>query len=203
MSLIDIEYDEISPTHQSFKYFATYKMKYLSHLLNENTPLYGNRKENLSIEKLHLQWCRGQFFKNTNNHVGTHIDFPKHFDDKGPTLDDYPADFWKFQNIEIVDFPCGEEHLISVADLEGKISENTDFLIIRTGFEKLRYEEAYWKHNPGIDNKVGLWLRENFPQLRVVGFDFISVNCFQKPEIGTISHREFLSIDYPGHPIPS
>ncbi|MDD7986555.1 cyclase family protein [Lentisphaera marina] len=179
-------------------------MKYLSHFLNKNTPLYGNRKENLSIENASCI-CSGAVANSLkisfNNHVGTHIDLPKHFDDNGPLLNDYPADFWKFSSIELLDLPCQEEYLISIADLEGKISEKTDFLIIRTGFEKFRYEEAYWKHNPGVDNKVGLWLRENFPQLRAIGFDFISLNCFQKPDIGTISHREFLSIDYTGHPI--
>ena len=179
-------------------------MKYLSHFLNKYTPLYGNCKENLSIEKatcISSGAVANSLNISFNSHVGTHIDFPKHFDDNGPYSNDYSADFWKFQHIELIELPCQEEQLISIADLEGRISERTDFLIIRTGFEKLRQEEAYWKNNPGVDEKVGLWLRENFPQLRAIGFDFISLNCFQKPEIGTISHREFLSIYFPGHPI--
>lgn len=179
-------------------------MKYLSHFLDEKTPLYGNFQEDLTIE--HASRIDSGDVANTIrisllNHVGTHMDLPKHFDDKGSNLNDYSADFWKFNNVELIDIPCQEEQLISIANLEGKISEETDFLIIRTGFEKLRYEEAYWKHNPGIDNKVGIWLRENFPKLRAIGFDSISVTCFQKPDTGTISHRELLSVDYPGNPI--
>ncbi|HAG91205.1 MAG TPA: hypothetical protein DCL41_05005 [Bdellovibrionales bacterium] len=68
-----------------------------------------------------------------------------------------------------------------------------DFLLLRTGFEKRRGEESYWNNNPGFLPEVGFWLREEFPKVRAIGFDFISLTCFQKRELGREAHRAFLN----------
>ena len=37
------------------------------------------------------------------NHSGTHIDFPYHFNSDGKTLNDYPATYWQFDLVELID----------------------------------------------------------------------------------------------------
>lgn len=179
-------------------------MIYLSHYLNENTPCYAGNKEDLSIEKASCM-CSGDSANSLRvsfkNHIGTHIDMPKHFDPKGKTLSDYPAEFWTFSNPQLIDLPCENSHLISVEDLDGKVNSTTDFLILRTGFESKRYDDAYWNDNPGVNLGVGLWLREKFPNVKVIGFDFISLSSFNNRMLGRQAHKEFLSSEFSGEPV--
>ena len=179
-------------------------MKYLSHYLTKETPLYGNLKENLQIEEASCI-CSGEVANSLkitfNNHVGTHIDLPNHFDATGAVLNDFPASSWRFNQVQLIDLPCEGEYLISISDLQDQLSSETDLLLIRTGFENFRGQKKYWNNNPGVNNKVGVWLRENYPNLRAIGFDFISLNCYQKEELGCLSHQEFLAANYPNKPI--
>lgn len=168
----------------------------LSHWLNQQTPCYGGKKNNLQItvssdiangatsNSLHLSM---------SNHVGTHMDFPKHFDGHGKSLSDYSPDDLLFVAPQILNIPLSPEQMVSVADLDGKIHDKTDFVLLRSGFEERRGEDIYWNNNPGFLPEVGFWLRDNFENVRGIGFDFISLTCFQKRELGREAHRAFLS----------
>jgi len=72
---------------------------YLSHFLNNNTPLFGGENTiNISpdneIKKGRSNNTKRCFFP---NHAGTHIDFPNHFDDDGKTINNYAPEFWIFK----------------------------------------------------------------------------------------------------------
>jgi len=75
--------------------------------------------------------------------------------------------------------------------------ENTDLLIIKTGFSLLRQEEAYWKNNPGFAPELAAFFREHLPHLRMLGFDSISLSSFAHRETGREAHKAFLD-----HPRP-
>ncbi len=171
------------------------KIQLLSHFLNQETPCYAGNTSDISIEAASCI-CSGDSANSLiikfKNHIGTHIDLPRHFSRNGKTLSDYPDSFWFFSNIQLIDLPCKPSQMIMVKDLEHKINNSTDFLIIKTGFESYRSEEAYWNSNPGIHSEVGHWLREKFPCLRAIGFDFISLSSFKNREEGRKSHRAFL-----------
>lgn len=179
-------------------------MIFLSHYLNKDTPCYAGNKEDISIEKVSCM-CSGDSANSLRvsfkNHIGTHIDMPRHFDKTGKTLSDYPADFWTFNSPQLIDLPCENSHLISIEDIEGKVNKDTDFLILRTGFESKRSSDEYWNDNPGVNLKVGLWLREEFPKLKAIGFDFISLSSFNNRMLGRQAHKEFLSSEFSGEPI--
>jgi arylformamidase len=168
---------------------------YLSHFLSNTTPGYAGSTSDIVIKK---NSCMDHGDSSNSlrielkNHVGTHIDLPRHFDPAGKVLNDYPASFWFFHNVQLLDLPCKEGHIISVKDLEGKIKSETDCLLIRTGFEKKRQTEAYWNNNPGVDKNVGQFLRTNFPKLKVFGFDFISLTSFTNRPLGREAHKGFL-----------
>jgi arylformamidase len=179
-------------------------MIYLSHYLNDKTPRYAGNTADLVIEPASCI-CNGDSANSVKisfkNHISTHIDFPKHFDDQGKVLNDYsPSDFF-FKNPQLLDLPVAPAHLISVDDLDGKIKLDTDILIIKTGFEKERENESYWNNNPGVNLEVGLWLRQKYPNIRAIGFDFISLSSFKHRMVGRQAHKEFLSQEFDGGPI--
>lgn len=171
------------------------KILYLSHFLSENTPGYGGKKD-VTIEK-NSCLCSGDSSNSLKitlkNHVGTHIDLPRHFDKEGKALSSYSANFWFFSKIQLLSIGLLENQLLTIKDLVGKIDYEASILIIKTGFEKNRAEECYWKNGPGISEEVGFWLRDNYPSLKCIGFDFISLTAFQKREEGRKAHRAFLN----------
>ena len=68
-----------------------------------------------------------------------------------------------------------------------------ELLLIRTGFEQKRRDDVYWNDNPGINPDLPDWLRDRFPKLRCVGFDFISVTSWQYRAEGRLAHKAFLA----------
>lgn len=170
-------------------------MIYLSHLLSNSTPAYGGSKTDIKIS---TQSCiehgdgSNSLRLELKNHMGTHIDLPRHFVPDGKVLNDYPASFWIFKKIQLLELPCEKGHIITIKDLEGKINSGIDCLLIRSGFEKLRSEEVYWKENPGFDKDIGHYLRKNYPAIKVIGFDFISLTSYTNRPLGREAHRGFL-----------
>ena len=80
-------------------------MKLLSYYLSSNTPLYGNSD---GINFVPEKQIRNNDSCNTMNvsfpnHSGTHIDFPYHFNPAGKTINDYPAEYWQFDHVELTD----------------------------------------------------------------------------------------------------
>lgn len=169
----------------------------LSHILCDNTPSYGNRdkfiiRSNNSISSGSSANTSTWIF--SNNHIGTHIDSPYHFSNDGKKTFQYDLSNYIFQNIEIVDVPCLNAYLIEPEDLINfKIKKKTEILLIRTGFEKYREQEKYWNDYPGISSKVAIYIRKNFPNIRCIGFDFISLTSTKFKEEGRLAHIEFLN----------
>lgn len=126
------------------------------------------------------------------SHSGTHIDFPKHFSDEGKTSNDYSADFWIFNNPFLLYYKANKNEIIDLNNLLHLIPSSTDFLIIKTGFHKCRNSVDYWKNNPGLDPELAPRLKSTCPNLKVIGFDFISISSFSNREMGRIAHRKFL-----------
>jgi arylformamidase len=169
---------------------------YLSHPYATDTPSYGGRDKveitsNSSIEMGDTANSSRWLF--TNNHIGTHVDVPFHFDLEGKKILDFSPKEWIFQNVALVDVPCDGPRLIDSSDLENAIIDsNIELLLIRTGYENFRLEKKYWNENPGLAPSLPNYLRTWFPLLRCVGFDFISLTSFQFRDSGKKSHLEFL-----------
>jgi arylformamidase len=168
----------------------------LSHKLSKETPSYGNRDKiviepNSSISAGETANSSRWIF--TNNHIGTHIDVPRHFSDTGKCTFDYPIEYFIFNKVSLVDLPCNEGHLIDSNDLETmNIPSDIEFLAIRTGFENYRDEDRYWNGNPGLKPSLASYLRSRFPKLRCIGFDFISITSWLHRSEGKLAHKAFL-----------
>ena len=169
---------------------------YLSYFIDNRTPVYGGGGSGFevidvrSISKGDTANTKKIIF---NNHIGTHIDFPNHFFDKGDTLEKYPPSFWFFYKPFLYIIESNENDLIDIPDeILNIVPLDVDFLIIKSNFGKYRNDEKYWKFNPGIAPQLAVKLRNKFTSLRIIGVDLISISSFQNRELGRIAHRNFL-----------
>lgn len=135
------------------------------------------------------------------NHAGTHVDAPAHFFEDAPTVLDYSANFWIFDHPQTVTLSVTPAQLLEADLFEDKVKNTTDLLILKTGFQTFRGKNEYCCHNPGISASAGLRLRERFPSLRAIGFDFISLSSYQNRLEGRLAHKAFLDPKGKGHPI--
>ena len=166
------------------------KIIYLSHFISETTPAYGGAKDRIKIEQARstrLGDSTNELYLHFPNHISTHIDFPKHFDVNGKTASDYPADFWHFDRVGFV--AC------DMANLETAIAHlptDIELLLVKTGFENERGNEAYWAAQPVVAARYAEILRGRFKQLRVLGFDLISLTSKLDRNEGRAAHIAFL-----------
>lgn len=171
----------------------------LSHILRQDTPSYGNRDKviirvNSSIKA--GETANSSCLVLSNNHIGTHIDVPRHFSVDGKRTIDYPIGDYVFEACQVIDLPLNGASLIGEEDLKGlDIRSDVDLLLIRTGYEDLRGDDAYWNNNPGLAPELADYLRKTYPKLRCVGFDFISVTSWQHRPEGRLAHKAFLAPD--------
>jgi len=172
-------------------------MKYLSYFLSENTPLYGNSTGiEFNVDK---QINDGDSCNTMNlsfpNHSGTHIDLPYHFNSQGKTLTDYPADFWEFKQVTLVDLSgkVSESQIIVSEMFPSLENRDIELLLIKTGFGIYRGTDRYTLTPPGLSSELANYFRQQFPVLRCVGMDLISVSSYRNREEGRKAHHAFLN----------
>ena len=172
-------------------------MIWLSHILDENTPLYGGGR-GIGFET--GKSIAGRDSCNTSllsfsSHTGSHVDVPRHFIDGGREINDYvPAD-WLFTAPLLLDVPSKPGNIIGINDLPKVDSSDSqiDLLLIRTSLEKLRGKELYWKEGCGYAPELAGYLCVNYPSLRAIGLDTISLTSYRNRELGREAHCAFLS----------
>lgn len=176
---------------------------YLSYILDENSPTYGNRNKFLQIKKSNIS--KGDIANDTTIsttvHIGTHLDMPYHFFENGQTIEDFNIDFFSFKNIlflelEPKDLIIKDEFIEKLENVKNK--EIYEILIVKTGICHKRDSVEFWESNFGFAPEIASYLREFFPNIRVFGFDSISVSSFQNRLLGREAHKAFLN---PKNPI--
>ena len=178
---------------------------FLSHTINEITPSYGGGTS-LCIDHIkdikEGDSCNTQLWQ-LPNHLGTHVDAPRHFSEFGLTIDQYSPDFWL----------CKSPHIIELSEISPKeiitpnhffnfsIPQNIDLLLIKTGFGAYRQDNRYIYENPGFAPELADYLREHFSDLKMLGFDIISLTSFAFRDVGRLTHKQFLARESPILPI--
>jgi len=170
--------------------------RYLSYPLSPETPAYAGGQGFFTRPDKQMATgdsCNTQIWE-MPNHIGTHVDVPRHFSEAGSTIDAYPADFWVFDHPWILDIsPVAPEILITPEHLDlSKVSHETDILLLRTGFFRFRGQDEYWRYSPGVSPDIADMLRQRLPSVRAIGFDLISVSSLAHREIGRKAHQAFL-----------
>lgn len=173
------------------------KFAYLSYILDDNTPSYGNRNKFITTKKSDIS--KGDIANDTTIettvHIGTHIDMPYHFFEDGQTIEDFDCGYFSFNEVLFMEVEPKEliikDVLIKLLD---KIEDKSKYeiLIVKTGICNKRDTQEFWESNYGFDPSIAEYLRKSFPNIRVFGFDSISVSSFQNRMIGREAHKAFL-----------
>lgn len=177
------------------------KWIYLSYLIHPEAPAYGGSQAFFDEPDKQMgkgDSCNTRLWR-MSNHMGTHIDFPRHFVSDGDTLNVYPAQFWVFTRTAVVVMDKVEPgQILTAKDLYlSAVPTDVELLLIKTGFGDFRDNPKYWQSNPGLHPELAPRLRQDFPGLRVIGFDLISLSSFAHRELGRQAHKAFLD-----HPRP-
>ncbi len=171
----------------------TTRYRLLSYALSPDTPAYGDTKP-LRL-KARKQIKAGNscntFEVSFENHLGTHIDCPRHFFDDGTPLAKFNVNDFVFKKPYIIDCSKKANEMISVKDIN-KIPKKSDMLIMKTGFYKKRKNMDYRRQNPGFSKEAAEWIRLNRPLLRAIGIDCISISAFKNRGVGREVHRILL-----------
>ena len=170
------------------------KSCFLSHAINEQTPFYAGKKDIIVLKNI-KSIKKGDAYNMMHwsfpNHTGTHLDAPAHFIEKGLSSTDFRASDWFFNRVSLVEIINTEPgHIVKPQDI--KDVDNCQLLLIKTGFEKYRSEEIYWRNSPGLHPQLAGYLREKCPSLKGVGVDFISISNLNNRELGREAHIAFL-----------
>jgi kynurenine formamidase len=164
--------------------------------LSRETPAYANG-EGLSVETARSIACghsSNSVILKLSNHLGTHVDTPRHFFDEGKTVDAYQTSDWIFSNVFVADIPVEEGGVVDVSRLVPALVNvnDADLLFFRTGFESRRGEDSYWAASPGFDPGLCDYLLSRLPSLSAIGMDTISIASLKHRDMGRAAHRAFL-----------
>jgi len=169
---------------------------WLSHVIGDFTPLYGGNSA-LQIEP-DKSISSGDSCNTTiltlPSHAGTHVDSPYHFLATGKSVDQYVAKDWFFNSPFVTFFSARPGQLIIPEDipLPEHLDEDTDLLLLCSGFENYRESDVYWKIGPGLAPELANYFVEHYPKLRAIGMDFISISSLEYRDTGRAAHRAFL-----------
>jgi arylformamidase len=177
------------------------RLVYLSHPLAEDTPAYGGGPSLVIEHARSIQ--RGDTANaavwTLSNHLGTHLDFPRHFVRDGKCLDDYPVPFFAFARVVLVDVSGAGPGTVIGPDAFETIppDPDADMILALTGMGRLRATRDYWEKNPVFEPRLADAVRRRYPRVRVFGFDAISLSSWSDRETGRAAHRAFLEGDRP------
>jgi arylformamidase len=174
---------------------------YLSHFINEQTPTY-RFQNGFNIKKaksIHNNDIVNESVINTTTHIGTHIDMPFHFYERGQTIKDFPPSFWIFENVLVIELRPKSyvikdeliENILLVKEID------IELLLIKTHSTEFRNTTQYVEQNYGFHSDVFIILKSKFHKLRAFGFDTISVSSFIDREEGRKAHYAFLNPQNP------
>jgi kynurenine formamidase len=155
----------------------------LSQPLNQDAPFWPFYPpfEVKYIKRKAEQGVNAQYIQ-TSNHMGTHLDAPRHFVTGGKTIDQLPLD-WLYGEGVIVDLSdmLGELDVFRPADIEARTEvREGDILFIHTGWHRHAQwgsepdEEKYIHRHPGPHHSIVPWLLEK--KIHLWGVDMISTD---------------------------
>ena len=129
------------------------------------------------------------------NHIGSHVDAPRHFIADGASVDQYPADDWIFEHPILIDATVSPAVLIDADRLARACpspDRAADLVFLQTGAARLRGSEDFWRAGPGVAGSGARWIIDHFPKIRALGLDSISLSSFAHRAEGRTAHRLLL-----------
>ncbi|WP_420026322.1 cyclase family protein [Haemophilus influenzae] len=119
------------------------------------------------------------FISKILNHCGTHMDAARYFVKDGLSINELPIEYFCHKDVVLLEVPKDEAEGITKEDLEpyADILAQVSFAFLRTRFEKYRTENPliYQNEGPYIATSAGKYLSDNYPNLKGVGIDFLTL----------------------------
>jgi arylformamidase len=147
----------------------------LSHVLNEQTPVYPGKGQPIikKIATISKEGYRETELK-IDSHLGTHIDAPAHMIEDGKYLNQFPVS--RFTGKALIIKVQDGTKIISKSFLETFVKEieTADFVLFNTGWGKLWGSDEYFKNFPVLDEEAANWLISFY--IKGIGIDAISVD---------------------------
>ena len=171
-------------------------IEFLSYSIGRSTPTYGNRNQ-FEIElksSIARDDAANESAIRTTVHIGTHVDLPRHFHGSGQTIEAYDASFWVFDKPLLVEVASKNRviHDELIQKLESYPDLGYDLLLVKLGTARDRHLRSFWEENHGFHPDLAPFLKDQYPSVRILGFDSISVSSFQERILGRAAHRAFL-----------
>ena len=159
------------------------KLYDLSQPLNQEAPFwpYYPPFEVKYIKRKAEHGVNAQYIQ-TSNHMGTHLDAPRHFVTGGLTIDQIPLD-WLYGPGVIVDLTDEMDELAIYTPemIESRVEvKDGDIVILHTGWHKYAQfgeqpdEEKYIHRHPGSDRRMVDWLLKK--KIKIWGVDEVSTD---------------------------
>lgn len=151
------------------------KLYDLSHLLNNDSPVYPGTKKPwfepaATIDKEGFRETKLCF----ESHLGTHIDAPAHMLENGKTLDEMALESFTGDAL-IISVPEGTTYIDrEFLEQFSQALSSVEFVIFRTGWDKLWASSTYFDGFPVLSGEAVQWLLTF--QLKGIGFDVISAD---------------------------
>ena len=112
------------------------------------------------------------------SHLGTHIDVPWHFNEKGYKIMDFSIEEFNFSKVQLINISKNLKKLVGIKEFKKYEKELSlsDCLLIYTGFSRYRNldKKYYFQNTPGISLDAAKYLA-TFKNLHCIGVDFISI----------------------------
>lgn len=133
----------------------------------------------------------------TTSHVGTHVDAPLHFFERGQAVDEIPMDKLVGEAVILDVSPKPPGSFVSANDLEktGVRPGPGQIAVIKTTWtDRMWGNPAFWPEMPYLDPEVGDWILAR--QVKAVAMDCFPEKAFWrvelKPEERGINHFKWL-----------
>ena len=149
----------------------------LTHTIKEEMPVYpGTDTPKLIPANTYEENGFKETLLKMYSHTGTHMDPPAHLYENRTTLDQFPASQFLGKALVIDCRGLGEGQLITMEYIEkyGNKTEEADFLLFCTGWDKYWGSEAYFGDYPCIDDEVLEYIMER--NYKGIGFDVIGLD---------------------------
>lgn len=134
-----------------------------------------------------------------DSHTGTHIDYPAHCIEDGKYGNEYSLHYLFSKKVFLIDMDLRNEELPRITKhfiSNILIPKNIEILVIKTHFSDIRDSDRYIWSSPIIDSEIPLYLKEQFPLIKAVCLDIISVTSQLDREEGRKCHINFLSQEH-------
>lgn len=149
----------------------------LTHTIKEEMPVYpGTDTPKLISANTYEENGFKETLLKMYSHTGTHMDPPSHLYADRTTLDQFPASQFLGKALVIDCRELEEGQLITMKYLEkyGKKTEEADFLLFCTGWDKYWGNKAYFGNYPCINNEVLEYIIQG--DYKGIGFDVIGLD---------------------------